>query len=92
LKQPWQRILEAAEVEDVRLHDLRHTYASYGAMNDLSQPLLMKLLGHAQPATTQKYLHLQDAPLHIGNARVTEAMLREINQTATKQAFVKKKV
>lgn len=92
LQKPWQRILEAAEIEDVRLHDLRHTYASYGAMNDLSQPLLMKLLGHAQPATTQKYLHLQDAPLHIGNARVSEAMLREINQTATKQAFVKKKV
>lgn len=92
LQKPWQRILEAAEIEDVRLHDLRHTYASYAAMNGLSQPLLMKLLGHSQPTTTQKYLHLQDAPLHIGNARVSEAMFKEIDQTATKQAFAKKKV
>jgi len=91
LQKPWQRIRTAANLENVRLHDLRHTYASYGAMNDLSQPLLMKLLGHAQSGTTEKYLHLQDAPLHIGNARVSKAILKEINQTKPKQAFVTKK-
>jgi len=85
LQKPWQRILAAAQIEDVRLHDLRHTYASYGAMNDLSEPVLMKLLGHTQPVTTQKYLHLQDAPLHIGNARVSEAILKEINHKTRSQ-------
>jgi integrase len=81
LRKPWQRILDAANIRDARLHDLRHTYASYGAMNGLNQPLLMKLLHHTQSQTTEKYLHLQDAPLHIGNAQIVDAMFEEINKT-----------
>jgi len=47
----------------VRLHDLRHGYASTGAVGGLSLPVLGALLGHTQPSTTQRYAHLSADPL-----------------------------
>jgi integrase len=47
----------------VRLHDLRHTYASFGAGGGLSLPIIGRLLGHAQPSTTARYAHLDNDPL-----------------------------
>lgn len=46
-----------------RVHDLRHSYASILASNGLSLPIIGALLGHTQPATTQRYAHLLDDPL-----------------------------
>lgn len=54
----WQRIRKRAGLEDVRLHDLRHSFASVGAGASLSLPIIGKLLGHTQAATTQRYAHL----------------------------------
>jgi hypothetical protein len=45
------------------LHDLRHTYASIGAGSGLGLPIIGKLLGHTQAATTQRYAHLDTDPL-----------------------------
>ena len=59
----WQRIRKQADLEDVRLHDLRHSFASVGAGAGLSLPIIGKLLGHTQAATTQRYAHLADDPL-----------------------------
>ena len=47
----------------VRLHDLRHTYASFGAGGGLGLPIIGRLLGHAQTATTARYAHLDNDPL-----------------------------
>jgi integrase len=47
----------------VRLHDLRHTYASFGASGGLGLPIIGKLLGHAQATTTARYAHLDNDPL-----------------------------
>jgi integrase len=47
----------------VRLHDLRHTYASILASQGLSLPIIGALLGHTQPQTTARYAHLLDDPL-----------------------------
>lgn len=58
----WYRIRAAAKLEDVRIHDLRHSFASVGATGGLSLPLIGKLLGHTQAATTQRYAHLADDP------------------------------
>ncbi len=63
LRKPWHRIRAAAELRDVRLHDLRHTFASVGAGAGLGLPIICYLLGHSQPATTQRYAHLADDPL-----------------------------
>ncbi|MFQ5528202.1 MAG: site-specific integrase, partial [Thermoanaerobaculia bacterium] len=54
----WQRIRKQAQLEDVRLHDLRHSFASVGAGAGLSLPIIGKLLGHTQAATIQRYAHL----------------------------------
>jgi integrase len=71
LKRPWAAISKRARLDGVRLHDLRHTYASFGAGSGLGLPILGKLLGHTQASTTQRYAHLDNDPLrrateHIG--------------------------
>jgi integrase len=70
LKRPWAAISRAAGLEDVRLHDLRHTFASYGAGGGLGLPVIGKLLGHSQPATTARYAHLDASPLHSAADRI----------------------
>jgi integrase len=66
----WNHVREQAGVEDVRLHDLRHTYASILVSAGLSLPMIGALLGHTQQATTQRYAHLFDDPLREATERV----------------------
>ena len=63
LKRPWDAICEAAGLDGVRLHDLRHSFASVGAGASLGLPIIGKLLGHSQPSTTQRYAHLDADPM-----------------------------
>ena len=63
LKRPWEAIRRHAQLEGVRLHDLRHTFASVGAGASLGLPIVGRLLGHAQPQTTARYAHLDADPL-----------------------------
>lgn len=63
LKRPWAAIQRRAGLDGVRLHDLRHTYASVGAGSGLGLPIIGKLLGHTQASTTQRYAHLDNDPL-----------------------------
>jgi integrase len=59
----WRVIRGSAGLDDVRLHDLRHSYASLLVQAGLSLPIIGRLLGHSQPQTTNRYAHLSDAPL-----------------------------
>jgi integrase len=59
----WQRVRLRAGLADVRLHDLRHSFASVAAAGGASLPIIGALLGHTQAATTQRYAHLSDDPL-----------------------------
>lgn len=65
LKDPWEAIRRAADIQDVRIHDLRHSFASVAAASGMSLPLIGALLGHSEAATTQRYAHLADDPLRI---------------------------
>ncbi len=78
IKKPWQRIRKQADLEDVRLHDLRHSFASMAAAGGLSLPIIGALLGHSQPATTARYAHLAADPLRqatdLVGTRIAAAM------------------
>jgi integrase len=63
LKRPWKAITRHAGLTGTRLHDLRHTYASYGAGSGLGLPIIGRLLGHAHVSTTARYTHLDSHPL-----------------------------
>ena len=72
LSKPWRAVRRAAKLVGVRLHDLRHSFASFGAGASLGLPIIGKLLGHSQAATTHRYAHLDADPLRravetIGN-------------------------
>jgi integrase len=60
-------------LEDVRLHDLRHSFASVGAAAGLGLPILGSILGHADPATTARYAHLSDDPRRAAAERIAGA-------------------
>lgn len=69
IKEAWEALRAAARIPDVRVHDLRHSFASVLASQGLSLPIIGALLGHATPTTTARYAHLLDDPLR----RATEA-------------------
>lgn len=79
LQHPWRRIRAAAELDDVRIHDLRHTYASHAISNGLSLELIGKLLGHTQFQTTMRYAHLADDPVREAASQVSAGFKELIN-------------
>src|SRR5829696_7491848 len=74
LKRPWQAIARQAGLEGVRLHDLRHSFASVGAGSGMGLPIVGKLLGHAQARTTSRYAHLDADPLRRASERIGGAI------------------
>jgi len=83
----WPGIREAAGLADVRLHDLRHSFASVGAAGGLSLPIIGALLGHKHATTTARYAHLSADPLRAANdavgARIAAAMNRKPDAIAS---------
>jgi integrase len=75
IKRFWDDVRVKAKLEDVRIHDLRHTFASLLVSGGMSLPMIGKLLGHTQVQTTHRYAHLFDDPLRVGLDQVGE-MLR----------------
>jgi integrase len=63
LQHPWRRIRALAGLDDVRIHDLRHTYASNAVSSGMPIQMVGKLLGHTQLQTTMRYAHLADDPV-----------------------------
>ena len=63
LYKPWYRLRKQAGLHDVRLHDLRHSFASFGVGMGMSLPMIGKLLGHQTMNTTQRYAHLAHDPM-----------------------------
>lgn len=63
LQHPWRRIREKAQLPEVRIHDLRHTYASNAVSSGMPIQMVGRLLGHSQLQTTMRYAHLADDPV-----------------------------
>ena len=70
----WYRIRKEAGIEDVRLHDLRHTHASHAVMNGVPVPLVSRLLGHSNVRMTLRYAHLEDRDIEQAAERVGQAL------------------
>ena len=82
LKTFWKTVIKSAKLENVRIHDLRHTHASHLVSSGLSLSIVGKLLGHTQASTTQRYAHLADGPLRqaveLFSSKVGKANLRKV--------------
>lgn len=66
IQKPWRRIRKAAQIPDVRLHDLRHTYASFAAAAGYDLMHIKEMLGHQTIQTTQRYAHLTNEAVRTG--------------------------
>lgn len=80
LQRPWARVIEHAGLTGLRIHDLRHTFASNAAASGASLLVIGRLLGHRDIETTSRYAHLADDPVRAANdktgARMKAAMER----------------
>lgn len=74
IRHPWKRIQKRAGLDAVRLHDLRHTYASNALANGVPLEVVGKLLGHTQYQTTLRYAHLADGHLREAAAHVAHGI------------------
>lgn len=76
MQKPWRRIRAQAGLDDLRLHDLRHSFASNAVGLGESLPMIGKLLGHAHVQTTARYAHLADDPMKLAADRVSSEVAR----------------
>ena len=76
LQRPWRRIRAKADLPDVRIHDLRHSFASSAVGLGESLPVIGKLLGHTQVQTTARYAHLANAPIQSAADRISNDIAR----------------
>lgn len=79
IRKPWENICKASGIENLRLHDLRHSFASVGAASGLSLPMIGALLGHSQPNTTARYAHLSASPLHQAANAISQKIAEAMN-------------
>ncbi len=70
LRKPWKRVCKLVGLDDVRIHDLRHSFASVAASGGASLQVVGKLLGHTQTATTERYSHLASDPIIAANEAI----------------------
>ena len=74
MQKPWRRIRKAAGISEVRLHDLRHTFASSGVGLGKGLPIIGRLLGHTQPSTTARYAHLAADPTLAAADEISQSL------------------
>jgi integrase len=75
----WQRVRARAGLKDVRLHDLRHTFASVAVASGQGLPMIGKLLGHSQVQTTARYAHLAGDPVAAAANDVAGALAASLS-------------
>ena len=79
LQHPWRRIRDRAGLDDVRIHDLRHSFASRALALGEGLPMIGKLLGHTQVQTTARYAHLARDTVKASAARIGDSIERDMD-------------
>ncbi len=75
----WDLVRERAGIEDVRLHDLRHTFASHAVLRGIPLPVVSRMLGHQRPSMTMRYAHVGDRETEAAAERIGEAISRALH-------------
>ncbi|UIJ77447.1 site-specific integrase [Acinetobacter sp. SH20PTE14] len=83
IRKTFQKILNAADIQNFRIHDLHHNFASMAVNNGCDIYVVQHLLGHASPTTTQRYAHLQQDTLR----NASELLANRINRARPDQAI-----
>ncbi|MHC2797456.1 integrase [Mesorhizobium jarvisii] len=72
IRAAWSAALKAAEIKSLRVHDLRHSFASTLVGGGYSLPMIGAALGHSNVSTTMRYAHLADDPLREAMTRAAD--------------------
>ncbi len=75
----WYLVRREAGIEDVRLHDLRHTFASHAVLKGIPLPVVSRLLGHKRPSMTLRYAHVGDRETEVAAERIGVAIARALD-------------
>ena len=75
----WYSVRREAGIEDVRLHDLRHTFASHAVLHGIPLPVLSRLLGHKRPSMTLRYAHVGDRETEAAAERIGATIARAMD-------------
>lgn len=85
LEKPWRMIRKKAKLPDVRIHDLRHSFASVAAASGMSLPMIGALLGHTHTSTTARYAHLAAPLLGEASNTIGNAIMKSVSGTPAKR-------
>ncbi len=75
----WYSVRRQAGIEDVRLHDLRHSFASHAVLQGIPLPVVSRLLGHKRPSMTLRYAHVSDRETEAAAERIGAAIARALD-------------
>lgn len=81
IRKTFDKVMQCADISNMRIHDLRHNFASLAVNSGESLFVVQKLLGHASPQTTQRYAHLQQSTLQNASEKIA-AVIREVQAAA----------
>ena len=79
----WQRLRGRVGLNDARVHDLRHTFASVAVSHGQSLPMIGRLLGHTQVQTTARYAHLANQPIMHAANDISELISERLRGTVS---------
>ncbi len=80
----WRSVRREAGIEDVRLHDLRHTFASHAVLRGIPLPVVSRMLGHKRPSMTMRYAHVGDWETEVAAERIGAAIRHALDGRAVK--------
>lgn len=92
LRKAFKRITDHAKIDDLRIHDLRHSFASFAIADGASLYLVSKLLGHSSARVTERYAHLSDDPMQRAAEKVTNRFTKPKNEFEGGAEIIKPKV
>ena len=86
VEKTWRNVRKRAGLDEVCIHDLRHSYAAVGAGAGFSLPLIGALLGHSEVSTTQRYAHLGNDPVRQANEAIGTTIAAALGRRAEQRA------